>query len=517
VPEINISQHIQQLLLMEKVPYTFSTITADACHINQFKADGTFFEILHPAPQVVDIMVGRPQIALPHALTLAAAIKYDLIHFAKPISRGYQFDKIRLWEKNLFTPQEIVKRVHSHFAELLEGLETSLCLFYGRFQLQYRTLTYLNFGLDKALYLNHLNKQAFVLQETEPALGGEVYEDYPIRQMNINLGDGLIFYSDRFNQDRNILEKMAHALNEEKVLTELIEQEAFSITKYIKKRFNDWVKENKPLEGICLVVKLAQKDPQTPRQPFVVKFASDLSQLHAVRLFTKQICQQAPGDFERLEIQVQLAVNEIFCNIVQHSYHQNKGEILIEGQLVQDGLYMTLSDHGDSFNPLETKHPNLVGDQKDGFGIFIVQQIADHLAYTPKTDDDQWNHFRIFKRYFSREEYMEFSHHIQDNILIITPLGENLDAKNAASFKEGVLALTTSTKLSKLIFDLNHLQFIDSSGLGTFLSIQRTLNTHGGTLKLSNLNKPIRTMFEIVSMHRIFDIFPTNEEAIQSF
>lgn len=112
---------------------------------------------------------------------------------------------------------------------------------------------------------------------------------------------------------------------------------------------------------------------------------------------------------------------------------------------------------------------------------------------------------------------MEFSHHVQDNILIITPQGENLDAKNAPIFKEGVLNLVRSTGINKLIFDLSHLQFIDSSGLGTFLSIQRSLNTQGGTLKLAHLNKSIRTMFEIVSMHRIFDIFPNIEEAVKSF
>lgn len=112
---------------------------------------------------------------------------------------------------------------------------------------------------------------------------------------------------------------------------------------------------------------------------------------------------------------------------------------------------------------------------------------------------------------------MEFSHQIKDNVLIIIPSGENLDAKSAPAFKEGVLDLIRSSNLSKLVFNLEHLQFIDSSGLGTFLSIQRTLNSQGGTLKLAHLNKPIRTMFEIVSMHRIFDIFDTPEEAVDSF
>lgn len=112
---------------------------------------------------------------------------------------------------------------------------------------------------------------------------------------------------------------------------------------------------------------------------------------------------------------------------------------------------------------------------------------------------------------------MEFSHRIQDGILIITLQGDKLDVKTTASFKEGVLDLIRTTGLSKLVFDLSHLQFIDSSGLGSFLSIQRALTSQGGTLKLAHLSKPVRTLLEIVAMHRIFNIFPDVEEAVQSF
>lgn len=111
---------------------------------------------------------------------------------------------------------------------------------------------------------------------------------------------------------------------------------------------------------------------------------------------------------------------------------------------------------------------------------------------------------------------MEFSHVIQDNILIITPQGENLDAMNAAPFREGVLNLIQKVGLTKVILDLSQLRFIDSSGLGAFLAIQRALSKQEGALKLAHLNKPIQTMFEIVSMHRIFDIFPNVEDAAKN-
>lgn len=250
----------------------------------------------------------------------------------------------------------------------------------------------------------------------------------------------------------------------------------------------------------------------------IAKFVGDLNQLQVVRTFVRQVCAKAPGNTEKLEAYMQLAINEGFCNIVKHSYHnQAQEEICIEGQLTTSGLYFTLSDKGNSFNPVNAQPPDLSGKRDNGFGIFIIQQIADGISYTPKTVEDQWNHLRIFKSYFFEEEQMELSHYIKDQILVIVLLGENLDARNAPTIKEKVLHLIQTTGLSKLIFDLSHLKFIDSSGLGTFLSIQRNLVAQKGSLKLAHLNTPVRTMFEIVSIHRVFDIFPNVEEAIQSF
>jgi anti-anti-sigma factor len=111
---------------------------------------------------------------------------------------------------------------------------------------------------------------------------------------------------------------------------------------------------------------------------------------------------------------------------------------------------------------------------------------------------------------------MEFSSYVKEDKLVITPLEENLDARNSAVFKEEILNLLQSTGILKIIIDLTNLQFIDSSGLGVLLSLQRNLRAKKGVLKLVHLNKPIRTMFEIVSMHRVLEIFPTLDEAFQS-
>jgi anti-anti-sigma factor len=112
---------------------------------------------------------------------------------------------------------------------------------------------------------------------------------------------------------------------------------------------------------------------------------------------------------------------------------------------------------------------------------------------------------------------MLFAHSTQNNVLIITPEGESLDAQVSPLFKEKVVDLIANNPLNQVVFDLHTLRFIDSSGLGTFLSVLRTLHRKGGELKLACLNKPVLTMFELVSMHKVFEIFNTTEEAVRSF
>ncbi len=105
----------------------------------------------------------------------------------------------------------------------------------------------------------------------------------------------------------------------------------------------------------------------------------------------------------------------------------------------------------------------------------------------------------------------------KDNVLIITPNMEVLDALASLEFKQKVMDLIQAKASKNVVFDLHQLQFIDSSGLGSFLSVLRTLHGHGGDLKLARLNRPVRTVFELVSMHKIFEIFNSTDEAIKSF
>ena len=103
---------------------------------------------------------------------------------------------------------------------------------------------------------------------------------------------------------------------------------------------------------------------------------------------------------------------------------------------------------------------------------------------------------------------------VGDVAVVEIPVDE-LDASNTGELKHDIAPVLEAN--AKLVIDLSRLRFVDSSGLGAILSCLRQLTSKGGDLKLSGMQKQVRVVFELVRMHRIFDIYGTREEAVRAF
>jgi len=110
---------------------------------------------------------------------------------------------------------------------------------------------------------------------------------------------------------------------------------------------------------------------------------------------------------------------------------------------------------------------------------------------------------------------MEINVDQQDKVAIAEIPVEELDASNAGELKRDMAPILEAN--ARLVIDLTRLRFVDSSGLGAMLSCLRHVSAKGGDLKLCGLSRQVRAAFELVRMHRIFDIFPTREEAVRAF
>lgn len=70
---------------------------------------------------------------------------------------------------------------------------------------------------------------------------------------------------------------------------------------------------------------------------------------------------------------------------------------------------------------------------------------------------------------------------------------------------------------TKFIFDLNNIDFIDSSGMGCIISLVNAAKCNNSTFKLSSISPSNMKIFELLSLHKILDIHTDLDSAIRSF
>ncbi|MGD0585429.1 MAG: STAS domain-containing protein [Oryzomonas sp.] len=107
---------------------------------------------------------------------------------------------------------------------------------------------------------------------------------------------------------------------------------------------------------------------------------------------------------------------------------------------------------------------------------------------------------------------------IEENgaVRVIYVKEERLDAHNSDELKAELNRLFDSG-MKDLLIDLKEVRFIDSSGLGVLVSGFKNASARQGSLKLSGLQSQVKSMFELTRLHRVFDIFPTVDDALESY
>ena len=110
---------------------------------------------------------------------------------------------------------------------------------------------------------------------------------------------------------------------------------------------------------------------------------------------------------------------------------------------------------------------------------------------------------------------MNLKTEINGNNVVVFVKEERLDAHNSGELKTELNRLFEGGTVN-LVIDLKEVLFIDSSGLGVLVSGFKNASTRHGSIKLSGLQTQVKSMFELTRLHRVFDIFSTADDALES-
>lgn len=104
----------------------------------------------------------------------------------------------------------------------------------------------------------------------------------------------------------------------------------------------------------------------------------------------------------------------------------------------------------------------------------------------------------------------------ESNGVAVLTLKGRLDLSSGSALKEQVKALFNDEK-SNVHLNLAEVEFINSSGLGSLVSIMKETRLRKGRLTLSNLASYVQEIFDITQLSHIFEIYATQEEALGSY
>ena len=82
--------------------------------------------------------------------------------------------------------------------------------------------------------------------------------------------------------------------------------------------------------------------------------------------------------------------------------------------------------------------------------------------------------------------------------------------------REAVRDLIKQDK-KKIILNLAHVDYIDSSGVGELVGCFTTLRNAGGELKLLNLTQKVHDVLQVTKLYTVFDIREDEFTAVKSF
>jgi anti-anti-sigma factor len=88
--------------------------------------------------------------------------------------------------------------------------------------------------------------------------------------------------------------------------------------------------------------------------------------------------------------------------------------------------------------------------------------------------------------------------------------------KEAEEFKQ-ILLKDIELGWRKIVVDLTDCEFVDSTFLGSLVVSLKRITGLGGDLKLVGFQSAVESMFQLTRLYRVFETFPTRDEAVKSF
>ena len=282
------------------------------------------------------------------------------------------------------TPGEILTYVNRNLCEHNKA-DMFVTLWLGILEISTGKVVFANAGHEDAAVCS--KDGAFALYKTRHGFVAGGMQGIKFRDFELQLqpGDKLFLYTDgvpeatdgenrMFGMDRTL---DALNANREKTPQEILEGVHGSVDAFVGEapQFDD-------LTMLCLHYIGADKKNDVHE----LTVDATPGNLGAVTEFIDGVLQEA-GCPMKTQMQIDLAVEEIFVNIAHYAYEQETGKATVLITLGQDprAAHITFLDSGKPYDPLGKKDPDITASAEErkigGLGVFLVKKTMDNVQY----------------------------------------------------------------------------------------------------------------------------------------
>jgi anti-sigma regulatory factor (Ser/Thr protein kinase) len=123
-----------------------------------------------------------------------------------------------------------------------------------------------------------------------------------------------------------------------------------------------------------------------------------VADLPRVSEFVEDACEQSQV-YPAARFDLQLAVEEACCNVIDHAYNSNGGEFRLQFEARGPDIVITVQDRGRPFDPTLVPSPDMSIPLEErplgGLGLHLMRQLMDDVQFT---FSDEGNTLKMVKR-----------------------------------------------------------------------------------------------------------------------
>ncbi|AXC10135.1 Serine phosphatase RsbU, regulator of sigma subunit [Acidisarcina polymorpha] len=380
--EIEIASSIQQTLLLANAPKDVPALEIAACSVPSQQIDGDFHDFFQHPNGTIDVLVGDVMGKGVAAALLGAATKSQFLrataNLALRLSHGAP------------SPADIVSRAASRLSDRLIALERFVTLVYARFDMETRTLMFVDCGHTSIIRESKRENECAFLRGDDLPLG--VLPNHRCEQQTVGFlpGETYLFYSDGVTEGRSPEgemfgpERLAECVQNWSSLGPAL------LVEQIRKQVTQFTQSEKLLDDFtCIAIRVKLLDQKV--QPIACRSAvleCAPQSLSTVRAWLSECADSAySGLLEEDIARLLLACSEVFANCILHaSSSPGTNPVSLRAIIYDNQVSVEISQDGPIFNPLTVPPPSFDGSKESGFGVYIVLRSSDAASFTRTLD-----------------------------------------------------------------------------------------------------------------------------------